>query len=62
MDNPRALDRDELERAVPPSIIPGAVSFAPTVAEALARARAATPPDGLVCVTGSLYLIGEAKK
>lgn len=62
VDNPRALDRDELERALPPSIIPGAVSFAPTVAEALARARAATPPDGLVCVTGSLYLIGEAKK
>lgn len=35
---------------------------AETVAEALQRARAATPPHGLICVTGSLYLVGEAKR
>jgi dihydrofolate synthase / folylpolyglutamate synthase len=30
-------------------------------AAALDRARALTPPDGLVCVTGSLYLVGEVR-
>ena len=34
---------------------------APDVAEALARARDAARPDGLVVVCGSLYLVGEAK-
>jgi dihydrofolate synthase/folylpolyglutamate synthase len=29
------------------------------VAEGLGEARAAAPPDGLVCVAGSLYLVGE---
>jgi len=33
----------------------------PTAAEALRLARKQTPPGGLVCVTGSLYLVGEAK-
>jgi dihydrofolate synthase/folylpolyglutamate synthase len=28
---------------------------------ALKRAREITPPDGLICVTGSLYLIGEVQ-
>jgi dihydrofolate synthase/folylpolyglutamate synthase len=31
------------------------------VTEALQRAREVTPPEGLICVTGSLYLIGEIK-
>lgn len=34
---------------------------ASSVADALARARAAAGPDGLVLVTGSLYLVGEAR-
>ncbi|MDQ3684070.1 MAG: bifunctional folylpolyglutamate synthase/dihydrofolate synthase [Acidobacteriota bacterium] len=61
-DSPRAADRDTLERAVPPSVPSSAIRFAPTVTEAIARAREATPTDGLICITGSLYLIGEAKK
>ncbi len=32
------------------------------VAEAIACARAAAAPDGLVCVAGSLYLVGEARQ
>lgn len=32
-----------------------------SVTEALQRAREVTPPDGLICVTGSLYLVGEIK-
>ncbi|MGI8567018.1 MAG: bifunctional folylpolyglutamate synthase/dihydrofolate synthase [Pyrinomonadaceae bacterium] len=61
-DSPRAADRDTLERAVPLSVPSSAISFAPTVIEAIARAREATPTDGLICITGSLYLIGEAKE
>ena len=34
---------------------------APTAKEALAAACRAAPPDGLVCVCGSLYLVGEVK-
>ena len=35
--------------------------FVASPAAALNRARALTPPDGLVCVTGSLYLVGEVR-
>lgn len=35
---------------------------AATVAEALARAVAATSPDDLICVAGSLYLVGRARQ
>jgi len=31
------------------------------VAEAIARALAITPPDGQVVMTGSLYLVAEAR-
>jgi folylpolyglutamate synthase/dihydropteroate synthase len=32
-----------------------------SVSEALARANEVTSTPGLVCITGSLYLLGEAK-
>jgi len=38
------------------------VIFAETVRQALSWARSVTPPDGLVCVAGSLHLVGEAKR
>ena len=38
------------------------VIFAETVRQALSWARSVTPPDGLVCVAGSLHLVGEVKK
>ena len=38
------------------------VIFAETVKQALSWARSVTPPDGLVCVAGSLHLVGEVKK
>lgn len=36
------------------------VTIAETFEEALEEARAITPPDGSICVAGSLYLVGEA--
>jgi dihydrofolate synthase/folylpolyglutamate synthase len=37
------------------------VTAARSVSEALQQAKNITPPDGLICVTGSLYLLGEVK-
>jgi dihydrofolate synthase/folylpolyglutamate synthase len=38
------------------------VIFAETVRQALSWARSVTPPDGLICVAGSLHLVGEVKR
>jgi hypothetical protein len=44
---------------VPPSS--STIALAPSSRDALAVARTHTEPGGLVCVTGSLYLVGEVK-
>jgi len=41
---------------------PRNVIFTETVKQALSWARSVTPPDGLVCVAGSLHLVGEVKR
>jgi dihydrofolate synthase/folylpolyglutamate synthase len=38
------------------------VIFTETVGQALSWARSVTPPDGLICVAGSLHLVGEVKR
>ena len=55
--NPRALPVDELRAQVE---FAGEVRCAPTVAQALSLARELLPEGGVVCVTGSLYVVGEA--
>ncbi|HVF50466.1 MAG TPA: Mur ligase family protein [Pyrinomonadaceae bacterium] len=60
-DNPRAATPDELLRALPFSLNSSTITRAPSVAGALHVARALAPPRGLICITGSLYLVGEAK-
>jgi dihydrofolate synthase/folylpolyglutamate synthase len=57
--SPRAATLDELIAAAAALEIPA--TTAPTVAEALAEARAITPPDGLIIATGSVYLVGELR-
>ncbi|HKG11710.1 MAG TPA: cyanophycin synthetase [Pyrinomonadaceae bacterium] len=59
--SPRAATVQELLRAVPPQDPPRSVALAPSVSDALTLARAQTPPGGTICVTGSLYLVGEVK-
>jgi dihydrofolate synthase/folylpolyglutamate synthase len=59
-DNPRAASV-EILKALAENFLPREKIFAvPRVSEALAKARAVSPADGQICVTGSLYLIGEA--
>ncbi|MBI4594081.1 MAG: bifunctional folylpolyglutamate synthase/dihydrofolate synthase [Candidatus Rokubacteria bacterium] len=55
--NPRAAAPSDLRRQAPPTI--ETVETAPSVREALALATEA-PTTPIVCVTGSLFLVGEA--
>jgi dihydrofolate synthase/folylpolyglutamate synthase len=58
---PRAMDPDELQRQF--AEISGKMSqVARTLPDALDLAARAVGRDDLICVTGSFYLVGEAKK
>jgi dihydrofolate synthase/folylpolyglutamate synthase len=61
-DNSRAATLDELVRAVPVNTASSTITLAPTSRDALTIARSLAQKDGLVCVTGSLYLVGEIKQ
>jgi dihydrofolate synthase / folylpolyglutamate synthase len=60
VDDPRAANVTRMSRAV----LGSSRSAIPTetVAHALVTARGLTPPDGLICVAGSLFLVGEVKR
>lgn len=59
--NPRAMDPDDLQKAF--AEVSGKMSqVARTLPEALDLANRAVGRDDLICVTGSFYLAGEAKK
>jgi len=60
--SPRAAPVGELLRAVPTPPSSSTITLAPSSADALALARARAAGGGLVCVTGSLYLVGEVKE
>ena len=58
VNNPRAATTDELAQAASRT---GANMFSePTVAAALAKAAELAKPNGLIVVTGSIFLVGEA--
>jgi dihydrofolate synthase/folylpolyglutamate synthase len=59
--NPRAASLDSLRQLVAPQFIDNLHVLAATPAKALRMAAQITPPGGLICVTGSLYLVGEVK-
>lgn len=60
--NSRAMSADELAAFAPEGVDPGRIVKTVSVAEAMKRAKEITPADGLIVVTGSLYLVGEVKK
>jgi dihydrofolate synthase/folylpolyglutamate synthase len=61
-DNPRAAAPEMLARLVSSNLNSVEVTIAPDVRKALQVAHEQTPPDGIICITGSLYLVGEAQK
>jgi dihydrofolate synthase/folylpolyglutamate synthase len=59
-DNPRAASVESLQ-TLAENFLPREKIFAvPNVRAALSKAKALTSADGRICVTGSLYLVGEA--
>jgi len=60
LDNPRAATIDMLEGVASQLYNPSKISKAGSVAEAIQIARKITPASGLICASGSLYLVGEA--
>jgi dihydrofolate synthase/folylpolyglutamate synthase len=60
-ESPRAATVERLLRAVPVPPSSSTIALAPSSRDAMIIARTHTPPGGLVCVTGSLYLVGEVK-
>ena len=62
LDNPRAATAEMLMAAVPINFDKDRVHLASSAAEALRIAREITAADGLICVTGSLYLVGAIQE
>ena len=57
-DNPRSATSAEIREAAAHTSV--AIEEAPNVAAALGRARILAEPNGVVVVTGSIYIVGEA--
>ncbi|MCS6805735.1 MAG: folylpolyglutamate synthase/dihydrofolate synthase family protein [Acidobacteriota bacterium] len=60
VENERSADPDEIEPLVSPFC--RHVLTTRTVEQAMRQALALTPPNGLICVAGSLYLVGAVKQ
>ena len=60
IDNPRSATLDMLV-PIASRFTSGTVMQAESSAAALRIAYAQTPPEGLICIAGSLYLIGEVR-
>ena len=60
-DNQRAATIDQLRETASHVVDPGKICTADSVRQAVRVALDITPPNGVVCFTGSLYLIGEAQ-
>jgi len=63
------LTAPDIDRRLPPEVLyPLSKSLVhdteivPGVGAAVAHALRTTPPDGIVCIAGSLYVVGEAKQ
>jgi dihydrofolate synthase/folylpolyglutamate synthase len=57
-NNPRSATTAEIRQAA--SRVDVDIREAPEMASALAEAKSVARPDGLVVVTGSIYIVGEA--
>jgi dihydrofolate synthase/folylpolyglutamate synthase len=62
LDNPRTATIEMLQAVVPENFDKARVLCSFSAGEAVRIARQVTPANGLVCVTGSLYLVGAAQQ
>jgi dihydrofolate synthase/folylpolyglutamate synthase len=58
-ENPRAAPVESLQALAENFVQSNKILAVPKVSDALKQARAVTPANGLICATGSLYLVGE---
>ena len=61
-NNERSASADELEAIANRHAVGTDIIKTTSVAEALAKAKAASKKRGLILITGSLYLVGEARR
>jgi len=61
-NNPRAATPDEIRQAAARVTSGAGIEDAENVATALTRARMLAGPNGLIVVTGSIYIVGEAMR
>jgi len=59
-DNPRAATVAEIRDAARRTATD--IESAPSVSAAISRAEALAGPDGIVVITGSIYVVGEAMR
>ena len=59
--HPRALSVSELAAEAEQVGFAGTIERLPVVSDALERARELAGPTGLIVVTGSLFIVGEAR-
>jgi dihydrofolate synthase/folylpolyglutamate synthase len=59
--NPRTASLDTLKRLAALHDVDASPIFNASPAAALRVAEKCTPPEGIICITGSLYLVGEVK-
>lgn len=62
LDNPRTASLDVLRLAVPENFNSTKLHRASSTDDALRIAKQMTPADGLICVTGSLFLVGAVQQ
>jgi len=60
--NSRAMRADELAAFAPSTVDSTNIVRTQTVSEAIKKAKKIASPDSLIVVTGSLYLVGEARR
>ncbi len=60
--NSRSMPVDTILKRVEKITVTGKLTTTKSVAEALTKAVEISPSDALILITGSLYLVGEAKK
>ncbi len=60
-DNPRAASLDELQKLASRIVEPQKIFMAGSINIAIQEAITGTAPNGLICISGSLYLIGETQ-
>ena len=61
-DNPRSMIAEDLLKFLPDIFEKQKVFLTPTVEQALKKAREISHETDLVCIAGSIYLVGEAQK